>query len=99
MGSPLRLAIYMLLGTGCGVVFGAEFLLSYYHGYDHGFGEGQRCVLAGSILGAMAGLGIFIAQCRAQAWRFSVSELLLVMTLAAATLGIAIPLLRWAASY
>lgn len=99
MRSPVLLAGCMLLGSGFGAIFVSDFLLSHHHGYDHGFGEGERCNFAGTILGALAGLAVFITHRSAKTWRFSVCDVLLTTTLAATILSITIALLRWVDTY
>ena len=100
MASRIRLITliaYMLIGAVIGVGFVSPMLLSYRFGYDHGFGEGQRCDLAAGVLGALAGLGWELTDRRLGQlkWRFSVRELLLATTMATAFLGIAVALLKW----
>jgi hypothetical protein len=56
----IRLLFLMALCAVAGATCIAEFLVVQIYGYDHGFGEGERCAFGGAIIGAFIGLAIHV---------------------------------------
>lgn len=56
----LRLFALMMIGAFFGFACIGQLLVSSIYGYDHGFGEGERCAAAGALIGAFAGLGLHL---------------------------------------
>jgi hypothetical protein len=92
------LILWMFAGSFLGLAFIGDYLLSANYGYDHGYGEGARCNLAGAIIGCI--VQAYVEKfCR---WRvypaktptmhYSLRELLIATALVAVALGV----LTWA---
>lgn len=86
----------MMCGAFIGFTFLGFALLGWFHGYDHGFGEGQRCNFAGTMIGALTGLVVDRLWRRKQlgTWRYSTGDLFVLLTMSAVVFA----LLIWADS-
>ena len=98
MTSVRRLILLMLFGAFVGYVFIGEMLVSRFYGYRHGFGDGEKCDLAGSVIGAMLGVGLelIVRLCRLRSTKFSISQLMILTALLAFVLGGVVPIVEWA---
>ena len=52
----IRTAILMLVGAALGFLFLTAGFVVQGYGYDHGFGETERCAIAATVSGALVGL-------------------------------------------
>lgn len=95
-----RLIMWMAIGAAFGLIFISDIILRRFHLYDHGFGEGERCQIAGTVIGALLGLGVeaYIRACQLRSWRFSVRNLFAMLTLVAIWIGVFAAVVRWAMS-